>query len=524
MSVSLVVAHRPVMPPTALGNISNLISKFAFSKFSPLCCPTLPLNTPLSGDPFTTMGERPAPTGRAPGPTFAAHFDITNIRRAANVHANKVTHEHMLVSNNFKVTLPSHQGDHSKFVAAIQANLLSHLTPAEATSLNITAMYHSHGDGKYSVVFSFTSQQAAMALKANIRPFSYSGQGIYFQYQTNTLDSKPPVVQDYSLRMRMRHGYAASSDLVTMVRYTLETEHGVQVHSIWQPRLNGRGLLPWLTIKCLGTPNVAKPVHHITWEGLGDWGYLTQYDLSSRREHPELRSNPLPVHPSKGTWCTRLPSEPAAPNTTSAPTDATAGSDAPAAPARPATPASTQLPTPAPVPSSSTPVPQAPADNATPATPAPCTTPAPEPSTTAAPPQPSGAKPSATSAVAATPPTPRSKAPSATATPVATRRPSRTAPTTPVPTRRHTGHASKRAASSDTESDPLTTAIKRPTAMADSVPNLPPSIPPILTPPPYPTDRRKSTGSFSSMSEDEFATPGPLEDEFATPAPPASAD
>lgn len=82
----------------------------------------------------------------------------------------EVTHEHMLVSKNFKGTLPSHQSNHSKFVAAIQANFLSVWgfltqynissclgTPNEAKPVHLIT-WKGHGDWGFLTQYDLSSR------------------------------------------------------------------------------------------------------------------------------------------------------------------------------------------------------------------------------------------------------------------------------------------------------------------------------------------------------------------------------
>lgn len=291
---------------------------------------------------------------------------MTNIRRAATAQAQKLSHPHALVSNPFSVAHPAHLADHSKFVREIQNQLFSHLSISATRELGIAAMYHIHGNNRFSVSFSFTTSEAAQQLRAQCGITSYHGQGLYFNYQV-TSPTQLPVAEDYGLTIKLGHGSVPDDNQLALFKHILQTEYGIDVLAMWQPRLDGLTHQPWISAKCRGKPNTANPVRHITWSELGDWGYMVYYDKVSCSQFPELAINPLPIHPTRGKWFSHIP--PQTDNTEATTTDPAATT---VSPSTTSTPPSTQPPPSPPPPqttsgdASTTTAPQTTADTPTP--------------------------------------------------------------------------------------------------------------------------------------------------------------
>ena len=263
---------------------------------------------------------------------------MDNIRLEATRQAMQPTYQHSLVSNSFRAPT-SMMSDFSKIVHPIQEKFLAHVSRPDRLRLKFAVMCRKHKDDRFTISFSFPTAAAAQQFNAAVRPFEYNRQGIYFTYQVTAPNSQPPRVEEFVLKVMLGPGIIAEDAFRAMIKHTLTESYGVTVHEMWQPRLNGYAYQPWLAVKCRGKPDLTRPVHHVTWEGLDDWGFMVYYDKATYVKHPELR-NPVPTHPTRGHWYAHLvkPAPTTATTTTPPPPQATPTTDdttasTPAAPA-----------------------------------------------------------------------------------------------------------------------------------------------------------------------------------------------
>lgn len=248
---------------------------------------------------------------------------MDNIRQEATRQALQPVYQHSLVSNSFRAFgAPRQAVDFTKVVIAIQDKFLAHVPRADRQRLQFTVMCRQHADTRFTISFSFPTAAAAQQFNAQVRPFDYNKQGIYFTYQLTAPNTQPPRIDEYVIRVMLGPGFIAEPAFRAMVKYTLTESYGATVHEMWQPRCNGYAYQPWLAVKCRGKPDLTRPIHHITWDGLDDWGFMAYYDAATSRKHPEL-SNPVRTHPTRGHWFAHIPKPAPAPATAPA-TPATA--------------------------------------------------------------------------------------------------------------------------------------------------------------------------------------------------------